>query len=144
MFAADSIVRGIWQAYNDFSLRALGVFWRAGINIKLRIVTRYSISVTFVILLSLSILVGETRAASITVDKSADDDSNGTCTLWDAITAANTDTATNGCAAGNGADTITLGVNITLGASLPNITTEITIEGADYDIDGNDQHQILG
>ena len=58
--------------------------------------------------------VGEVRAASITVDKSAVDDTNGTCELADAITAANTDTATNGCTAGSGADTITLGVNITL------------------------------
>ena len=67
----------------------------------------------------------------------------GTCTLWDAITAANTDTATNGCPAGSGADTITLGVNITLTASLPEITSEIIIEGAGYDIDGNDQYQIF-
>ena len=87
--------------------------------------------------------VGEVRAASITVDKSSDDDTNGTCTLWDAITAANTDTATNGCAAGSGADTITLGVNITLEDHLPDITSEITIEGADYDIDGNDDNGIF-
>ena len=77
------------------------------------------------------------------MDKTADDDANGNCTLWDAITAANTDTATNGCPAGNGADTITLTVNITLAAVLPEITTEITIEGAGYDIDGNDQYQIF-
>jgi hypothetical protein len=32
----------------------------------------------------------------------------GGCTLVDAITAANTDTATGGCSAGNGADTIVL------------------------------------
>lgn len=86
---------------------------------------------------------GTVKAASITVDKTADDDTNGSCTLWDAITAANTDTATNGCPAGSGADTITLAVNITLSADLPKITTEITIEGADYDIDGNDEHHIF-
>ena len=63
--------------------------------------------------------------------------------LADAITAANTDTATNGCPAGSGADTITLGVNITLDLYLPDITTEITIEGANYDIDGNDEYQIF-
>ena len=87
--------------------------------------------------------VGEVRAASITVDKSAVDDTNGTCELADAITAANTDTATNGCTAGSGADTISLGVNITLSAELPDITSEITIEGANYDIDGNDEYQIF-
>ena len=85
----------------------------------------------------------EVQAASITVDKSADEDVNGTCSLADAITAANTDTATNGCTAGSGADTITLGVNITLDDYLPDITSEITIEGANYDIDGNDEYQIF-
>ena len=94
-------------------------------------------------LFSLLISVSQIHAASITVDKTADEDTNGTCTLADAITAANTDTATNGCTAGSGADTITLGVNITLNAPLPDITSEITIEGAEYDIDGNDQYQIL-
>ena len=87
--------------------------------------------------------VGEVRAVSITVDKSSDDDTNGTCELADAITAANTDTATDGCPAGSGADTITLGVNITLDWYLPDITTEITIEGADYDIDGNGEYRIF-
>ena len=65
------------------------------------------------------------------------------CSLADAITAANTDTETNGCTAGSGADTITLAANITLSVALPSITSEITIEGADYDIDGNDEYQIF-
>ena len=86
---------------------------------------------------------GKVQAASITVDKTADGDANGSCTLWDAITAANKDTATNGCPGGSGADTITLAVNITLSADLPWITSEITIEGADYDIDGNGEHHIF-
>ena len=90
-----------------------------------------------VICLLALVSAGTAFAASITVDKTADDDTNGSCTLWDAITAANTDTATNGCAAGSGADTITLAVNITLTADLPYITSDITIEGADYDVDGN-------
>ncbi len=61
------------------------------------------------------------------------------CTLRDAITAANTDTATGGCPAGNGADTILLQApfslyrltavdNTTDGSNgLPSITSEITI-----------------
>ncbi len=60
----------------------------------------------------------------------------GSCTLIDAITAANTDTATGGCAAGSGADTITLpGGAITLTSvnagdnGLPFITSTITIAG---------------
>ncbi len=58
---------------------------------------------------------------------------NGTdCFLVDAITAANSDTATNDCAAGTpGADTIELLDNVTLFAGgLPEVTSEITIEGA--------------
>jgi len=65
------------------------------------------------------------------------------CTLVDAITAANTDTATGGCLAGNGADTITLQTDVTLtainnsdteDAGLPTITSQITIEGAGHTI----------
>ena len=61
-----------------------------------------------------------------------------TCTLVDAITAANTDTATGGCTAGSGADTINLQTNVTLTAvhnttqgnnGLPVVTSAITIEG---------------
>lgn len=62
------------------------------------------------------------------------------CTLCDAITAANTDSATGGCSAGSGADatvlvinaTITLTVvdNATHGANvLPLVTFVITIQG---------------
>ena len=108
---------------------------------------RSAASLTFIlasiVLYSLLVSVSAVYAASITVDKSSDEDPNGTCTLADAITAANTDTATNGCTAGSGADTITLGVNITLADWLPDITSEITIEGANYDIDGNGEYQIF-
>ena len=108
-----------------------------------RAIAGYAVCLTIVVLATLAYSVGDVYAASITVDKTADDDTNGSCTLWDAITAANTDTATNGCPAGSGADTITLGVNITLAAELPEITTEITVEGAEYDIDGNGEHRIF-
>ena len=61
-----------------------------------------------------------------------------TCTLTDAITAANTDAATGGCTAGSGADIINLQTNVTLTAvnnttdgnnGLPVIASAITIEG---------------
>ncbi|MGH8589889.1 MAG: right-handed parallel beta-helix repeat-containing protein [Gammaproteobacteria bacterium] len=73
-------------------------------------------------------------AATITVDGTS-------CTLVDAITAANTDAPVGGCSAGGGADTITLRFqsstqtlttvnNSTYGpTSLPVITSEITISG---------------
>ncbi|MCL4861265.1 MAG: hypothetical protein KJZ93_17750, partial [Caldilineaceae bacterium] len=67
---------------------------------------------------------------------------NGTdCLLVDAITAANTDTATGDCAAGNpGLDTITLLSDVTLYSAnngvngLPVIASAITIEGAGFTI----------
>jgi hypothetical protein len=53
------------------------------------------------------------------------------CTLPDAIAAANTDTATGGCAAGNGDDIIDLEVTgaINLTAPLPNLSSNIEING---------------
>ena len=70
-----------------------------------------------------------------------------TCTLPDAVTAANTDTATGGCAAGSGADTIVLepGAVYTLAAvdnadangpnGLPAVTSPIAIEGNDATVE---------
>ncbi|WYD80714.1 MAG: right-handed parallel beta-helix repeat-containing protein [Candidatus Electrothrix gigas] len=72
------------------------------------------------------------QAADITVDESI-------CTLADAITAANTDTATGDCPAGDsGADTIILQADVTLAAALPEISSTITIEGGGHFISGND------
>lgn len=60
------------------------------------------------------------------------------CTLVDAITAANTDTAVGGCIAGDGPDTLILTKDITLktinnsdfgNSGTPVVTSEITIEG---------------
>ena len=58
----------------------------------------------------------------------------GLCSLPDAITAANTDTATGGCPAGSGDDTISLTTNHALSASLPDVTSTITIDGGYYTI----------
>jgi predicted outer membrane repeat protein len=82
------------------------------------------------LLLALGVIPAE--AAIITV--------GGNCSLINAITAANTDTATGGCKAGNGADTIklpnnslqllSLVNNITQGNNgLPVVTSIITIQG---------------
>ena len=74
----------------------------------------------------------QTRAANITVD------ADNTCTLTEAITAANSDAATGGCPAGvSGADIIILKTNVNLTEALPVITTSITLEGGGYTIDGN-------
>jgi len=89
-----------------------------------------------VFLISL-LIVGPARAASIFVNSAADtvaDD--GACTLREAITAANTDTASGAtvgeCAAGSSADTITFAADYTItlaGSQLPAVTTEMTITG---------------
>ncbi len=69
-------------------------------------------------------------------------DAGGICTLSDAITAANTDTATGGCAAGAGDDTIILETDVELSAALPDITSTITIEGNKHSIDGQNDSAV--
>ena len=65
------------------------------------------------------------------------------CNLADAITAANTDAAVGGCAAGSGADTITLTSDIALDAGLPRIASDLRIEGGGHTISGNGQFSIF-
>jgi hypothetical protein len=72
------------------------------------------------------------EAATITVDSLADTGAPGICVLRDAITAANTMTATNGCVAGTGNDRIQFRVTgtIALASTLPQITdSHLTIHG---------------
>ena len=80
------------------------------------------------------------QAATITVTSESGGTGGPDCTLRDAITAANTDTATGGCVAGNGADTIELPVDATITLTepdnntdgpngLPSITSEVIING---------------
>src|ERR1039457_5417510 len=75
----------------------------------------------------------------IIVNTTADPGSAGVCALRDAITAANTQVAVNGCAAGTGTDTIDFSVSgtITLGSTLPAIAAN-TSPGS-LTIDGNGQ-----
>jgi CSLREA domain-containing protein len=70
--------------------------------------------------------------AVINVNTASDEDvDNATCSLREAIIAANTDTAYNGCTAGSGTDTITFAeyYTITLGSQLPVVTSPIIING---------------
>src|SRR6266567_6851769 len=71
------------------------------------------------------------RAATITVNTLADPGAPGVCALRDAIKAANSDTAVNGCVAGSGADAIVFSVTgvIALTATLPTISGDLTITG---------------
>ena len=86
---------------------------------------------------ALSLFLGAqtASAANITV--------NSSCSLADAITASNTDTATGGCTAGSGVDTISLSGDITLSAALPQITTGVTINGNGHSIDGASTYRIF-
>ena len=65
------------------------------------------------------------------------------CTLPDAITAANTDTATGSCSAGSGADTIVFTADVTLSANTPQINSDITFNGNNYTLDGAGSHGLL-
>ena len=91
-----------------------------------------TLAIAFVLSFSLP-----TEAATITV--------SGTCSLADAIVSANTDTATGGCPAGSGSDTIRLTAHLVLDGALPSISSAITIEGAGsrYAIDGVDTYRIF-
>ena len=59
------------------------------------------------------------------------------CTLYEQIQAANLDEPVGACPAGNRADVIVLKEDITLWARLPNIRSEITIEGNGHTISGD-------
>ncbi len=100
-----------------------------------QLLTGIGVTVTLLLILLIS---PTAYAADINADGAA-------CTMYDAITAANTDTAVAGCSAGSGADIITLARNITLTAALPDLTTEITITGGDTHrtISGGDSYRIL-
>ncbi|MDE2777462.1 MAG: right-handed parallel beta-helix repeat-containing protein [Chloroflexota bacterium] len=65
------------------------------------------------------------------------------CTLADQIIAANTDAPAGACPAGNGADLITLTKNITLSEPLPQINSDITINGNGHTIDGGGRFRIF-
>ena len=65
------------------------------------------------------------------------------CTLADAIIAANLDRAEGRCRVGRGADTITLTRDITLNGGLPKITSTITIDGNGYTISGGNHYRIF-
>lgn len=89
--------------------------------------------------LAAALLSGSALAATISINATADTTADdGVCTLREAITAANTDTASGAaageCAAGSGSDTINFAigsgaVTISPASALPTITTPIQIDG---------------
>ena len=75
--------------------------------------------VTELAVLALLIVPNRLTPAVIVVDD--------TCSLADAITAANTDSATGGCPAGSGADELQLTGDVTLTEELPSVASEISV-----------------
>ena len=88
----------------------------------------------------LLLIVGLSGAPVLAADISVDED----CTIVAAIGSANLDIAQGKCAAGSGADTITLTSDITLtGEALPTITADLTIDGAGNTISANKKSAIF-
>ncbi len=68
------------------------------------------------------------------------------CGLRDAINAANTLAAVNGCIAGSGTDTITFTVTgtINVASTLPTVANTLTIDGANITLNGGGSNQVMG
>jgi CSLREA domain-containing protein len=87
------------------------------------------------LLVAFLVLAAQAHAATISVDTTADElNSDGDCSLREAIEGANTNVAVDACAAGEAAPTVDLidfGVTgtITLGSNLPSISEAVTIDG---------------
>ncbi|MBK8620071.1 MAG: CSLREA domain-containing protein [Anaerolineales bacterium] len=94
----------------------------------------FTLSALMLSLLGSALTFTPAYAANITVDTSADENNTGaSCSLREAIIAANTNAAYGGCLAGSGTDTIAFADNYTitlsLGSQLPLVTTTISIKG---------------
>lgn len=77
------------------------------------------------------------------IAQAADIELSDTCSLADAIVAANRDIALRGCASGDQADSIIFTSDVELDASLPVINSHITIEGSGYAVSGATQYRIF-
>ena len=89
----------------------------------------------FTAILTALLLASTVYAADITLSSS--------CSLADAIIAANNDRAEGDCPAGRGADIIALTRDITLDGGLPKITSDIAIEGNGYTISGDHRYRMF-
>ena len=66
-----------------------------------------------------------------------------TCSLADALRAANADMERGDCPAGDGADIIKLSADITLTGELPRIISDITIDGVGFTISGDGEWRVF-
>ena len=128
------------RGFERVSKGAPGVGWRARI-----------MAASTVAILPMSLATAFAHAATITVNSVADPNPGTTlCVLRDAITAANSKAAVNGCGAGSGTDTINFSVSgtIDLGSTLPAIVNTLTILGPSaaasaVTISGAGQYRVL-
>lgn len=83
-----------------------------------------------------ALLVTSARAANIVVDSLDDElNSDGDCSLREALAAANGDTAVDACASGAGADLVTLPAGVVDAQGGPlSITSELTLRGSEASI----------
>ncbi|MEW5940054.1 MAG: CSLREA domain-containing protein, partial [Chloroflexota bacterium] len=107
-----------------------------------------AIILIFLALISSAVFIWPVQAAGIVVNTAADEDTNNTdCSLREAIIAANTNSAYNGCNPGASADFISFAADfaITLGSPLPAVADYLTIDGAGHSVtvSGADQYQVM-
>jgi len=92
----------------------------------------------FVFLVIAAMFLGGNIASAATINVNG-----ATCTLEDAITAANEDTATGGCLAGDGHDVLDITSDITLTAMLPFLRSDMTLEGNNHFVSGDNEYSIF-
>ena len=135
----QGLMRHVWQkeqqvfkrfTYFHERLQTLSRRWRRALY---RVLGVSLTTAAFLLAVGLAL---PAKANSITVDGT-------TCTLADAITAANQDTMTNGCTAGSGDDIIDLQTNIALTGTLPTITSTLTLNGNSFALDGDNRYRLL-
>jgi CSLREA domain-containing protein len=109
----------------------------------------------FALLLALTLLLlaGSAQAAPIGVNTTADElNTDGDCSLREAVEAANTNAVVDACAAGEAGPTVVDEISfsvtgtITLGSTLPTIADDLTIDGPaapGITISGNDSVRVL-
>ena len=68
---------------------------------------------------------------------------NDVCTLPDAVRAANSDKLSGGCPKGDGADVIYLAEHVVLSENVPDITSDITVEGGGLSISANNARRVF-
>jgi len=104
------------------------------------------ILIALFIVVIMMVLSSAAQAAPVTIVVDGDG-SGGTCSLADAIKAANTNSPQGNCPGGststNTVDTIELKVNVSLTSALPQIASDMVIDGKGHEVIGNGSFRIF-